>query len=53
MKLTYEELFEYTHKKLINDVEYKAKDYNKKKIKAAEDKYLINKKTLEYLNSNP
>ena len=53
MKLTYGELFEYTHKKLINDLEYKAKDYNKKKIKAAEDKYLINKKTLEYLNSNP
>ena len=53
MQLTYGELFEYTYNKMINDSNYKKKAYNTKKIKAAEDKYLKNRKTLDYLNSNP
>ena len=52
MHLTFRELFEYTYQKLINDENYKSKEYNKNLIEAAEDKYKKNCITIEYLDSN-
>ena len=52
MHLTFRELIEYTYKKLINDENYKSKDYNKTLIDAAKDKYEKNCITIEYLDAN-
>ena len=52
MHLTFRELIEYTYKKLINDENYKSKDYNKTLIEAAKDKYEKNCITIEYLDTN-
>jgi len=53
MDLTYEELFEYTHNRLINDDKNKKrKKYIEKRNKAAKKKCEKNKKLLDYLRTN-
>ena len=53
MELTYEELFEYTHNRLINDDKNKKrKKYIEKRNKAAKKKCEKNKKLLDYLRTN-
>ena len=51
MHLTFKELLEYAYKKLFSDKNYNTKKYNETLFKAAKEKYKINCKTLEYLDS--
>jgi len=52
MELTYEELFDYTHEKVVEENKYELKPYQEQSNKVAEKKYETNKKILEYLNKN-
>ena len=53
MHLTYEELFDYTYNKVINEDKNKEVEiYIEKRNKVGEKKYLKNKEVLKYLNSN-
>ena len=53
MNMPYGKLFKFTYLNLIKDKNYRKRKYNKVITKAAIDKYNRNKKTLEYLDSNP
>ena len=52
MELTYEELFDYTHDKVVEENKYELRGYKEQANKVAEKKYEKNKKTLEYLKKN-
>jgi len=52
MKLTYEELFDYTHEKVVEENKYELKPYQKQSNRVAKKKFEKNMKTLEYLNKN-
>ena len=53
MHMPYRKLFKFTYLNLVKDKNYRRRKYNKVITKAAIDKYNRNKKTLEYLDSNP
>ena len=53
MNIPYGKLFKFTYLNLVKDKKYRKRKYNKVITKAAIDKYNRNKKTLEYLDSNP
>ena len=52
MELTYEDLFEYSHEKVVEENKYEMKPYQEQANKVAEKKYEKNLKTLEYLRNN-
>lgn len=52
LEITYEDLFEFIHERIINGKNYK-KDKNKAINKAVEKKYIKNIETLKYLENNP
>ena len=52
MELTYEDLFEYTHDRVVEENKYVLMKYQEQANKAAEKKYEKNLKTLEYLKNN-
>ena len=52
MELTYEDLFNYTHEKVVEENKYEMKPYQEQANKAAEKKYEKNLKTLGYLKNN-
>jgi len=54
LEKTYEELYEYTYEKVINEMTHpNLKSYKKKLFQAALKKHEKNVKTLEYLRANP
>ena len=52
LEITYKDLFEFIHERIINGKNYK-KDKNKAINKAVEKKYIKNIETLKYLENNP
>ena len=55
MNLKYEEIFDYSYQQIINEIKIElVQSKNKsKRNEVALKKYYKNKKTLDYLNSNP
>ena len=53
LNLTYEEIFDYSYQKIINENPKKPLPYRIKRNEASLKKYYKNKETLDYLNSNP
>ena len=52
MELTYEQLFDYSHEKVVEENKYLLEKYQERANKVAEKKYVKNIKTLEYLKKN-
>ena len=52
MHLTYLELFNYTHEKVVEENKYELGKYQERANKVAEKKYVKNMKTLGYLKNN-
>ena len=52
MELTYEQLFDYSHEKVVEENKYLLEKYQERANKVAEKKYVKNIKTLEYLKNN-
>ena len=52
MELAYEQLFDYTHEKVVEENKYVLMKYQERANKVAEKKYVQNIKTLEYLKKN-
>lgn len=53
LNLTYEEIFDYSYQKLISENKTELLQYRIKRNEVSLKKYHKNKKTLDYLNSNP